>query len=129
VSQGTTMVRRLIVGSVLATAIATPALAQSEPRTSTWYDGGSEFGGFITYKPSCPKSDESPATTYDEIKGNTGSPPKIIDQGDQVEVQTADGEGYFFFRTKEACERSMSQRLKEDKQQTEQQQKSLDPYR
>lgn len=114
-------VRATIVAILLLTI---PSIAHAR----TWYDGGSEFGGFITYKPNCPKSDESPATTYKEIKNNTGVTPQILDRGDQVEVKTADGEGYFFFRTKKNCESYVSQLRKQDEQQKGQQRKLLDRY-
>jgi hypothetical protein len=78
---------------VLLIAIGLDATSAS---ANTWYDGGSGFGGFISYKPDCPESQESPAETspaetYQEIKGNTGETPELVDHGDQVEVKRQTG--------------------------------------
>ncbi len=103
----------------LVTGIWTVALAQS--KSHTWYDGGSEFGGYVIWKPDCPKSDESPSETYKQIQGNTGEEPELTDQGDKVTVKAADGEVYYYFRTKTACEKYVSKMQKENQEQKKQQ--------
>ena len=35
--------------------MAFQVFAQNTPRRKTWYDGGSEFGGYITLKSGCPQ--------------------------------------------------------------------------
>jgi len=116
-------VKKLIAALILATGtgVWTVALAQSKPRARTWYDGGSEFGGYISLNPGCPKSDESPAETYKRIQGNTGEEPQLTDQGDEVSVKAADGEVYYYFRTKKACEEYVSRVRKENQEQKKQQ--------
>jgi len=101
--------------------MAFQVFAQNTPRGKTWYDGGSEFGGYITLKSGCPKSDESPAETYKEIQSNTGEEPQLTDQGDEVLIKAADGEVYHYFRTKKACEEYVSQVRKENQEQEKQQ--------
>jgi len=88
---------------VLMSAIATSALGQP---AHTWYDGGGDIPGtqFEHGEPTCQKTDEdnSPAESYKNLQ-YFGSDPKIIDKGDEVDVQGADGMVFRFFRTQKAC--------------------------
>jgi len=36
----------------------------------SWYDGGSKWGGMVTWKQNCPISDDSAASVYDNGGGN-----------------------------------------------------------
>lgn len=114
----------LLFTLVTVTALWAIALAQSKPHT--WYDGGYEFGGSIV-APGCFKvgESESPAEKYRVMQESAGGAELADEGGDEVSVKGADGETYYYFRTKAAC----NARAAELKKQKKEQENTLDQYR
>jgi hypothetical protein len=105
--------------------IAIQTFAQDAPR-KTWYDGGYEFGGSFVV-PGCFKVDESesPAEKYKAMQESAGGAELTDEGGDVVSVKGANGETYYYFKTKAACKA----RAAELKKQKKEQENTLDQYR
>jgi len=111
---------------ILVTGIGVWAVALAQSKPHTWYDGGYEFGGSIV-APGCFKVDESesPAEKYRVMQESSGGAELTDEGGDEVSVKGADGETYYYFRTKAACKA----RAAELKKQKKEQENTLDQYR
>lgn len=115
-----------IVAVVASLLLITPEIANAR----TWYSGGEEGPNYMGLDDTCPVAEDpyssqpdSPAKTYSILRFDGDA--KLIDRGDgEVEV-TGAGFTYYFFKTKQDCEK-YQQRQKQEQEKQEQQQQQFD---
>jgi len=106
------------------------ALAASQASASQWW--WFDWPNPDQPRPACVIAHQypSPAARYEQAQ-NDAQNPRIVDNGDEVDVVSDLGKTHFF-RTKEACNRAADEELKKELERRkieDEERKSLDQYR